>query len=234
MPNGATSRASACEKPSSAPLRRVVGAEVRERADAADARHLDDVSAALRPQDRQRGLRHPQRAEHIGLQLRANLVLGQFLDHAELAVTGVVHDDVEPPEVLRGLLHGGEITGSVGHVQPDRQECVGVFGDDLVQGGQIAGGTGDAVASIECREGPFAAEAARYAGDEPNLVHVFSASASLLRVWPPLRCCLFGLRFAPAGFRRPVARFSGTTAGSFVADAAAPENRAAPKTVVVG
>lgn len=58
------------------------------------------MAAALFPQERQRCLRDPQSAEQVGLQLRACLGLGEFLDHAEVAVTGVVDHYVQAPEPL--------------------------------------------------------------------------------------------------------------------------------------
>ena len=60
--------------------------------------------AALLAQERQRGLGDPQRAEQVGLDLVAGLGLAELLDHAELAVAGVVDDDVEAAEVLVRLL----------------------------------------------------------------------------------------------------------------------------------
>ena len=80
-------------------------------------RHLDDVAAALLAQERQRRLGDPQRAEEVRLELRAGLVLGDLLDHAELAVAGVVDDDVEPPEVLVRPRDRGEVSRPVGDVE---------------------------------------------------------------------------------------------------------------------
>ena len=57
----------------------------------------------------------------------ADLGLADLLDHAELPVAGVVHHDVQPPEVLVRLLHRGEIGVAVGDVQPDRQDRVAVL-----------------------------------------------------------------------------------------------------------
>ena len=125
MPKPATSWASDCENLSSAPpLRSVVGADRRERADAADARNLDDVAGALRAHDRQHRLRHPQRTEEVRLHLRPHLVFGGLLDHAEVAVAGIVDDHVEPVEVLRGRLHGVKAGVAVGDVEPDRQHDI--------------------------------------------------------------------------------------------------------------
>ena len=77
---------------------------MRERGDAADRGHLDDVAAALLAQVRQRRLGDPQGAEQVGLQLVAGVGLAELLDHAEVAVAGVVDHDVEPAEVLVRLL----------------------------------------------------------------------------------------------------------------------------------
>src|SRR4030088_3393572 len=48
----------------------------------------------------QRCLRHPQHAEQIGLDLPPRVGLADLLDHPELAVTGVVDNDVEATETL--------------------------------------------------------------------------------------------------------------------------------------
>ncbi len=104
MPKPATSCGQRLREALERPLRRVVGADQRERRDAADRRHLQDVAGALLAQERQRRLRHPHRAEDVGLHLVAELLLGQLLDEAEVAVAGVVDDDVEPAEVRVRLL----------------------------------------------------------------------------------------------------------------------------------
>jgi hypothetical protein len=53
----------------------VVHADAREGGDAADRRDLQEVAAALLAQERQRGLRHPQRVEQVRLDLVARLLL---------------------------------------------------------------------------------------------------------------------------------------------------------------
>ena len=117
MPKSATSWASAWREALERPLRGVVGADERERRDPADRGDLQDVAAALLPQERQRRLGHPHGAEDVGLQLVAELVLGQLLDEPEVPVAGVVDDDVEAAEVLVGLLDGGEVRVPVGDVE---------------------------------------------------------------------------------------------------------------------
>ena len=86
----------------------MIGAGVHERRDAADGRDLDDVPAALLAQVRQRRLGHPERPEHVRLQLCPDLGLADLLHHAELPVAGVVHHNVQPPEPLMRLPYRGE------------------------------------------------------------------------------------------------------------------------------
>jgi hypothetical protein len=124
--------------------------------------------AALLAQVRQRGLGDPQRAEHVGLDLIACLLLGQFFDEPELAVTGVVHHDVQAPEMVVRLADGGEVCVSIGDVQPNRQQCVAVLVDQIVQRCGVACGGGHFVASLQRGNCPFTAESARRTGDKPN------------------------------------------------------------------
>src|SRR3954471_8815901 len=142
MPKSATSWASAWLSPSSAPLGGVVDTDVRHGADPTDAGHLQDVPGALGAQERQRRLGHPQHAEEVGLELGAGILLGDLLDHAELSVTGIVDDDVEPAEVLVRAANGGEVSPAVGDVKPQRQDAVAEALDQVIQGGRVAGGGG--------------------------------------------------------------------------------------------
>ena len=109
MPNPATSCASAWERPSNAHFDAWYAPTF---GNALIPPMLDTWMmwpGALRAQDRQRRLRHPECAEEVRLQLRPYLVLGQLLDHAEVTVTGVVDHDVERAEVVGGPLYGGEV-----------------------------------------------------------------------------------------------------------------------------
>ena len=76
--------------------------------------------AALGPQVRQRRLGDPQRPEDVRFDLVACLLLRQLLDEPEVPIAGVVDDDVEPPEVVVGLLDSGEIRLTIGHVELQR------------------------------------------------------------------------------------------------------------------
>ena len=151
------------------PLRRVVHADVLERRDPADRRDLQDVARVLAAQDGQRGLGDPQRAEHVRLELVARVGLGQFLDHAELAVAGVVDDDVEPSEVPGGQFHRREVRRAVVDVQLQRQQRVAELLAQVIQRGGVARGGGHLVSALQRGDRPLASEAFRCSRDEPGL-----------------------------------------------------------------
>ena len=92
-----------------------------------------------------------------------------------MAVAGVVDDDVQPAEVVVGLLDGGEIGVAVGDVQRDGQDRLAVLVDQVGQAVGVACGGGDLVAAFQRGDRPLPAEAAGRAGDEPD----FSTHASI-------------------------------------------------------
>jgi hypothetical protein len=123
------------------------------------------------------------RAEHVGLQLGPDLGLADLLDHAEVAVPSVVHDDVEPPEEIMSLLHRGEVRVAVGDVKSDGQQRVTVLGRQIIEAGDVPGGRRDLIAAIQGRDRPLAAEAARGTGNEPGLHSHQVCPSSCRRAW---------------------------------------------------
>ena len=166
MPKPATSwaRASAALQ---GPLGGVVTAQVGEGDDAADRGDLHDVTAALGPQEGQPG--DPQGAVEVGLHLTADLLLGQLLDRAEQAVSGVVDDHVQAAEVLVRPLDGLECGGLVGDVQLQRQHRLTVGGHQVRQIG-VAGGGRDLVTTLQGRLDELTTEATRGTGDDQILL----------------------------------------------------------------
>src|ERR1700743_2205663 len=79
--------------------------------------HLEDVAGPALAQVWNGGLRHPERAEQVRLDLIASIALGELLDRAEVTVAGVVDDDVELTEVIVGLLDRVERGRAVGDVE---------------------------------------------------------------------------------------------------------------------
>ena len=153
----------------------MVDADGGERGDPTDGGDLQDVTTALGAQERQRRLRDPECPEQIGLDLLAGLRLAEFLDHAELAVAGVVHHDVEPAEVLVCPGDGCEDGAAIGDVQADREHRVAVGSHEGVQAAGAAGGGDHVVTALQGGKCPLPAEAARCTGDEPGLgAHVLS------------------------------------------------------------
>ena len=112
------------------------------------------MAAALLAQERQRRLRHPQRAEQVGLDLIASLGLAELLDHPELAVAGVVDDDVEAAEVLVRAAHRGERRVAVGHVERHGQHRVAVLRAEVVERAGVSRRRGDPVAALAAPRSP--------------------------------------------------------------------------------
>src|SRR6476646_890325 len=127
------------------------------------------MATTLLAQERQRRLRHPQRTEEVSLHLRSRLPLAELLDHAELAVSRVVDHDIEPAEVVVSSGDRVEHRLAGGDVEGERRYGVAVFVRQIPQRRRVAGGRGHLVAAFQGGDGPLAAEAARRAGDEPDL-----------------------------------------------------------------
>ena len=118
------------------------------------------MAAALLAQERQRGLGDPQRAEQVGLDLVARLLLGELLDHAELAVAGVVDDDVEAPEVLVGRLTASKSASRSVTSSASASSASPYFSLEVVERARVTRRGGHAVAALQRGGRPFAAEAA--------------------------------------------------------------------------
>ena len=127
------------------------------------------MPAALLAQVGQRRLGDPQRAEQVGLQLRPDLGLADLLDHAELPVPGVVHDHVQPPEVLVCQPHRGEAAARSVTSSRIGKIASPYLVDQIVEAGDTPGRRRDLVAAVQGRDRPLPAEAPRRAGDEPGL-----------------------------------------------------------------
>ena len=86
------------------------------------------MAAALIAQVGQRRLGYPEGAEHVGVELGADVLFAEFLDHAVQGEAGVVDDDVQASEALVGLLDGRGHGGLVRDIQRERQDLVAVGG----------------------------------------------------------------------------------------------------------
>jgi len=69
-------------------------------------------------------------------------------------------DDIQAAEVVVRLLDRGEVGVAVVHIEPDRQQRVSVFLDEIVECGGVAGGCRDLVAALQRRYRPLSAEPA--------------------------------------------------------------------------
>src|SRR6266511_582347 len=112
----------------------LVGSQPRSAADPpADGRELDEMAGALRVQDRQGGLGDVDDAEEVGLDLRAEVVVGVVLDGCGVRVAGVVDHHVQSSERVDGGLDGRTRGRWVGDVQGDGADPVAVAPHELVE-----------------------------------------------------------------------------------------------------
>jgi hypothetical protein len=171
MPNGGDFLGEGVGESFDGRFRGGVAAGRGEGGEAEQAGQHDDVAAALIAQVGQRRLGHPERAEHVGVELGADVLFAELLNHSVQADAGVVDDDVQAPEPLVGPLYGRGHGGLVRDIQRQRQDLVAVRGDQIGQGIGVAGGRCDLVAARQCRIGEPAAEATGGTCDEPDLAH---------------------------------------------------------------
>ena len=72
----------------------IVGRLARHGDEAEQARHIDDMAGALRPELRQEGLGPVDHAPEVDLHHPFEIVIGEFVDARDLCHAGIVYDDV--------------------------------------------------------------------------------------------------------------------------------------------
>ena len=86
-------------------------------------RDVDDTAAPLRPHGRKHQLAQAGQTEHIDFQLPTGFLQRHILNGAEVAVAGIVHEDVDAAFRLQDRpdtrLHGGIVR----HVHPQRNHA---------------------------------------------------------------------------------------------------------------
>jgi hypothetical protein len=81
-------------------------------------------SIAILPSGNRSGARDVDDTKEIDLHLPSQLLLGAFLDCADMAITCVVHDDVNPTEPCDRLIDGSLCSRRVGDIQLQRQRLI--------------------------------------------------------------------------------------------------------------
>ena len=121
-------------------------------------------------EERERGLRDPDGAEEVGLQLVAQLVLRELLHHAVLSVARVVHHHVESPEVSVRACDRRENRRPVGDVERDREHPLAVGFGEVGEARGVARGPGNTVAAVQGCDGPLSPQPGGRPRDEPRLL----------------------------------------------------------------
>ena len=107
-------------------LGRVVDAAAREREAPAHRRDVHDLAPALLAHLRQHQTAHRQQAEHVGVELGANALVGDRLDRARLAVAGVVDEHADRTLGRLDRLHRGPPRPLVDDVERERPAALGL------------------------------------------------------------------------------------------------------------
>ena len=149
-------------------LRRRIIAGARKTDEAANRRDVDDRARLLGAHDRQHGARHGGEAEEIGVEHRAHVGVVAFFDSREIAVAGVVDEDVDAAEPSFGRLDRSVDLILLVDVERKRKAVLGVARDNVVDLGLVARRHDDTVAALEENDGELPTESGRAAGDEPN------------------------------------------------------------------
>src|SRR6202011_4116747 len=101
------------------PLGRVIRRIARNSVATADRRHLKDVAAFLLTHPRHRGACCLHHAVKACVHDRLEVVRTHLLERRKLPITGIVNQDVQPPEGVHRQLHGGFCCGLIAHFQAE-------------------------------------------------------------------------------------------------------------------
>ena len=105
---------------------------------AAEACQLQDPSTALGSQVRQRRPDHGNRAQHVGVQLSPDLLVGHLLVGAEQAIAGIGDDDVDTPQLLPRIVDHSTDPVCVGDVEREGAQLIAVALSEVAEAVGVA------------------------------------------------------------------------------------------------
>ncbi|MDX6280463.1 MAG: hypothetical protein QOH03_1534 [Kribbellaceae bacterium] len=115
------------------PFGRLVGGQARAGHADTEGGDLEDVTAALLAQNRYDRLRHVHHTVEIGVDLCPERVDRRVVERGQIAVAGVVDDDIDATERLLGLNDRPRGRVVVGDVESQDEYCVAVLVDEILQ-----------------------------------------------------------------------------------------------------
>ena len=129
------------------------------------------MTAALLAQDRHNRLRDVHDTVEVGVDLRPERVDRRVLERAQVAVPGVVDDDIDATERLLGLSDHARSRVVVGHVEPQGKHRVAVLVDEVLQPLRVTRRRRHAITRFERDLDERATQTARTPRHEPHLGH---------------------------------------------------------------
>ena len=136
--------------------------------EAADRGDVDDRPRLLGAHDREHRARHGGEAKEIGLEHGAHVGVVAFLDRGEIAVAGVIDEDVDAAEASLGGFDRGVDLILLVDVESEHEAVLLVPGDNVGDLRLVARRGDDAIAALEKDDCKLTAEPSRAAGDEPD------------------------------------------------------------------
>src|ERR1700722_13038765 len=140
------------------------------------ARCAENMATTLLSQHRQHCPNDGKCAKDIRVIKSPDLVRAGFFNRADQGIAGVIENDVETPEAIVSLCHGGLHLIGFGYIEFQSQSVCAVLVFEIGNAFQRACGSCDLIAAFQRGFGPNASKPSRRARDEPD----FSRHAILL------------------------------------------------------
>src|SRR5216683_1425390 len=144
----------------------------------AQGRDLKDATTPLPAHDWQHGAGHVDDAEEVCVHQRLEALGSQLLEGCNVAVSCVIHDDIESSEGVHGHLHRCLCRLLVRHVERSRANLIAIFLRQVFKAARVTSGCDETIARCEHSFGNVSAQTACAAGYQPDFRHKTLQSAT--------------------------------------------------------
>src|SRR6266481_2429616 len=156
----------------------------------AHGRDLKDATTPLPAHDWQHGAGHVDDTVEICVHQRLEALGSQLLEGCDVAVSCVVHDDIESSEGVHGHLHRCLCRLLVRHVERSRANVIAIFLRQVFKAARVTSGCDEEIARCEHSFSDVTTQTAGAAGYQPDFRHktLHAATRRFLIIW---KSCVF-------------------------------------------